>query len=510
MRFLKPISASPVLRRLGEALKSRGYVHPEIRTVAGEDEVVYLKEGSDPLSRNGVQMGSKTLRDMGPGWHKRHRAEAHRLAMSNAIAKKAIGLRTSFVCQEGFKVESVTGEQAVNDFLSRHWEINWEKSLKTRVRSLGVYGELLLFPPPSNPFSGHYELCALDREKIDEVLPCAWNQERPGTIKTSEPLTFKCEGEDKPRRLTSLEVMHYDWQHRSYQGDVMYLAINTLDTMMRGLSDLTPVIDWLDKYDTIAWTECERLQFLKAFLWDVELQTDSPDVVKDRAKQLRNNPPPPGSVNVHNQSEKWSVMAPDISSGGTIEMLDHIFKIVWGGLGLPEHWYYSAASVNKASGEEMRDPAFADIRDRKEDVANLLAMDGQIAVDRAMRIPGHPLKLLADQLGRDHEAFQVQVTSRDPERSAYETVGASLQSIAGAMMAAVDSGFISDEQAGKLFRQAAGALGLGEIPSPAEELADADLPTVAAQMLQANKAQLESWFPYAPGLKANWVVRSRR
>lgn len=512
MRF-QSIGKSPILRRLGGFLKGVGAVEPDVIHVPGEDEVI-IRE-AEPLPFGGVKQGSFTTRDMAGNFHRRLRAEAHRLAVSHPVARKALRLRRSFVCQEGFRVEAVSGNELVQRHLDRHWEINWERTLNKRVESLGAYGEMLLLIPPPNTVNAHYELCVLDRENIDEILPCPYNHERPGTIRLNNPISVQYHGEDKPRLLTQIEICHYDWQHDCYNGDAIYLGVNCLDTMMRGLSDLCPVVDWLDKFDSICWAEAERIQMMRAFLWDVTLKggdgAAGEEAVKKRANQLRTAPPKPGTVNVHNESEVWAAMAPDLNTGESLEFLKFLFGLIWGGLDLPEHWYYSAASVNKASGEEMRDPAFAAIRDRKEDVAEVLAMDGQIAVDRARAMPGHPLYILSRQPGITAKDFEVMVTSRDPERSAYELLGASLQTLVGALVVATQENYISQAQAGKQFRLAAGALGMGEIPAPEEELDTLD--AAAADFEQARQQQrpaLESLYPLAPGGKADWAVYARR
>ncbi len=514
MAIFKPISASPVLRFFGNALKTVGAVSPEIREriVAGEDEVIYRESEPHHHHRTGIMQSGRTSRDMASGFHRRLRQEAHRLAVSHPVARKAMRLRRSFVCQEGFRVEAVSGNPLVQAHLDKHWEINWERSLNKRVESLGTYGELLFYAPPPNPYDGHYELCGLDRESIDEVLPCPYNHERPGHIRLNNPLQVRLAGEEKLRTLNTLDIYAYDWQTDSFEGNCFYLGVNCLDTMLRGVSDLTPVVDWLDKFDSITWTEAERIGFMKAFLWDVTLKgTDvTGEAVKKRQNELRKSPPRPGTINVHNESEVWQPMAPSLNTAESLEFLKFLFGIVWGGLDLPEHWYYSAASVNKASGEEMRDPAFAAIRDRKEDVAELLAMDGQIAIDRAKAIPGHPLYVLARTEGITADTFEVRVTSRDPERNAYELLGTALQSLVGALVVATQEGYLSQAEAGKQFRQAAAVLGMGEIPAPEEEL---DSIEQAAGDIEAarqeQKPTLEGVYPHAPGGKANWSVRAR-
>jgi hypothetical protein len=509
--LFQPIAKSPILRRLGGYLRSIGAVEPIVKTVAGEDEVVYLREGEHHHgSRPGIMQMGRTSRDQAGGFHKRLRAEAHRLAISHPVARKALRLRRSFVCQEGFKVEAESGNELVQAHLDKHWAINWERTLPKRVESLGTYGELLLFAPEPNKIDGHYELCSLDRESIEEILPCPYNHERPGHIRLQNPLRVTMEGDEKPRNIANLAVFSYNWQTSEFEGDTIYLGVNTLDTMLRGMSDLAPVVDWLDKFDSIAWTEAERIQFMKAFLWDVTLKGADvgPEAVRKRQAELHRNPPRPGTVNVHNESEVWEPMAPSLNTAESLDFLKFLFGIIWGGLDLPEHWYYSAASVNKASGEEMRDPAFAAIRDRKEDVAELLAMDGQIAVNRARAIPGHPLNLLSKQPGITDDTFAVRVTSRDPERSAYELVGASLQSLIGTLVVAVDEGYMSKAEAGKQFRQAAAALGLGDIPAPEEELdsieqAAGDIETAR----QEKREDLEKQFPLAPGKNPDWAIK---
>lgn len=512
---MRPIRQSPILKALGIFQKEDSQAKALAEALAQAEErhretaarMELLEEVNDRLmgdrlaesAKTGwafISGGNRRSHDRGAGWVNRHQMEAHRLIQAHPLADRAMDIRSSFICQQGFKLESDCDDPTVQAFLDRHWRINWEKNYKKRSKSLCAYGELAYYIPPANIWNGHYELSSIGRDLIDSIQPAPANAERAGSLRLNEELTISDPFSGTKFRRDEFEIVHYNWLTNRYEGEVLYLGVNTLDTQLRGLSDLGPVMDWLDGFDTLTWQELERVKALRAFVWWLKKQGATPSQIAAETKKWASRPFRSGMTFVSDEKVELSAVSPDLNTGEALTFLEFLFKVIWGGLRLPEHWYYTAGDVNRASAGEMGDPVYASIRDRKGEFADLLVMDAQIAVERASQVPGHKLFNLAQ---KHPECLGVKITSRDPEQNAFDVIGTALKTFGEAMLLGETSGWISKQQAGKQFREAASQRGLGEIPAPEDEnLSPEAMHNQALEQLDRRRPDLQKIYPLVP------------
>lgn len=464
---MKPISQSPILRAVGRVLTRSGIIaaqDPEAvrETMRLRKVVEELEAAIESVQPSQIIMPNVISRDMNTMFLKRMRDEAFKAYNQNPIAKRALKLRRALVAQQGFMIESDCGNDIVQEFLDEHWEINWARHQQERIDALSTFGEWSYLIPESNAVNGHFEMGLIDPDLVDKITPAKLNAERRGTLHLTEPLKLhRASGEVE--RIKELNVVYFDWLTKKYRGDVLYLGVNTITSMMRGVSDLLPVLDWLEGFDQITWVELERLRNMRSFLWHRVIHGAEKEAIDAARRQWQKNPPKPGTCWVSNESEELKALSPSLNTAESKTYLDFLFGIIWGGLELPQHYFYTAGSVNRASAEEMSDPVYAGIRDRKHEISEFMCAGAQIAVDRAAKTPGTRISTVPkDELG-------IQVACRDPERSAYDVIGTQLQAFAQAVVIGEQSEYISDVQAGKMYRAAAAAMGLGDIPSPEEE-----------------------------------------
>ena len=495
MGLIQPIHTSPVLRGIGSLLDRVGAIQRppqevEIRKVI--EEVIVEREARP---QTGIGMAYYQSEDLSASQIKAIQKQATNLWIKHPVAKKAMKLRRSFICDEGFKATSVTGNEKTQKFLDRHEAINWVGKTDDRVESACVKGELAFWTPPCNRVNGHYELGMIKRGLIEEIRGSDLNAERPEKLTLSQDVFTYVDGEKIPRR--EFDIYRYCWLRRRWVGEVLYLGFNTLDDMHRGMSDLTPVIDWMRLFDTVCWTEGERLKMLRAFLMHLKIKGADEATIKTWESKLKNKPITGGSNWVSNEQHEWQAISPDINSGPVLDYLKFIFGLVSGALDMPEHFYYTAGSVNRASAEEMKDPIYAAIRDRKRDFASFRAAEAQIAVQKAAQIPGSLV------YGLNREDLEIEVGALRPEKQAFEVIGKHLESFSRALVAAESQGWISNEAAGKQFREAASMLGLSGLE--AEELPE--LASEAMEKLERRRPILEGIYPLAIGGDPKWKVK---
>ena len=64
-------------------------------------------------------------------------------------------------------------------------------------------------------------------------------------------------------------------------------------------------------------------------------------------------PPEPGSVIIHNESEIWSAVKPEISANDVESDGRAIRLMISAGAGLPEHYLADGGNANRAAAAEM-------------------------------------------------------------------------------------------------------------------------------------------------------------
>lgn len=505
---LTPIRKSPILRGLGSILKRIGAVDPAIVTESViQTEIVRESE----IEKTGIKQGwGFRPKDISNDGIRRMRSQAHSAWINHPLAKKGMRMKRAFVCQEGFRVESVCKDpekrKRVQEFLDKHWEINWQGKVDTRVESLGVYGDLAFWRPPVNTVTGHARIGALQRDDIEEVLPDRLNAERAGMIRMNQPITLMIDGE--PKNQDIFNVFHFDWLSEEWKGEVLYLGVNRLDTMMRGISDLAPVLDWLEIFDQLTYTESERVKMLRSLLFHLKMkgkdgEHPSDKVLDAKRRDLAKKPPPPGSWYVSNDSEDIAILSGGENAAPTQEWVKFIWGIASGCIDLPEHWYYSSGDVNRASAKEMTSPIYAGIRDRKREFADFLLAEHCIALQAASKIP------TSGVAGFTAEELEIEVRSRDPERDSLEVIGQHLLAFGQGLLLATSEGWITNDQAGQQFRQASTGIGLEGLDAPDED--PEALQNQAKAQMEVRRPQLEALsnvYPLAINEDPNWAIRS--
>lgn len=522
-RLFKPIKASPVLRGFRNALSGlsgTSELRASLEQVKRQNQRLAdsldstenrLLEATKKLDgKTGIEVGwGFRNKDFSAGTISKLQALAFQAFHGHPLAKKAIRNKRAFVTQEGFKLEATydgpardgkTAEEIrelVQEFLDQHWEINWEGRLEKRVDSKIIYGETAFWLPPANELSGQSQAGMIDRDQIEALLPDPLNAERAGTLKLMSPLGFWIDGELK--RRDTIPLVRYCWRDQEYKGEVLYWGSNILDTMHRGVTDLSPALDYLELFDQLVWTEGERVKMLRSMLFQWIEKGADPDAIIAKQRQLSAAPPPPGSFQVTNENVEIKEICPTINTAPSLEFIRFLFGLASGCLDMPEHHFYTGGDVNRATAKEMSDPLFASVRDEKESLSQILYAQHAYALQKASRVERSLV------YGFTNEELAFQVVSRDPERDAIEVIGKHLLSLTQALLVMTSEGYISKEQAGSIARQEAGALGLGEIEAP-------DVEGVSSTAL--NKLELmrsiggrKESFPLAVGGDPNWAIK---
>ncbi len=427
-------------------------------------------------------------RDLSPVKQEQMREIARHLWRSNEIAKRGILNLRSFVASEGFKARSLAADAEnrtrVQRFLDRWWERNeWDERLSKRVETLCVEGEWFYWEGVPDA-EGISKLGLILPENVRYVERDPLNAERMVAVTLQKPLEFDI----GHARYTKQHLKIID--ECCMDGDVYYLQLNALSGQTRGMSDLLVVSDSLDYLEALTFAEIERVQFQKNFSCFVNIDSDNPnDILAKRDELIDEGPPSPGSVKVVGKGENWEAKSPDLKLADSVEFMKRLELLCFGGLIMPEHYFSSGGDVNKATSANMDTPVFAFTRDRKNLIRGFL----HLAISKAIR-SGVKAGTLA---GIPEEDLKFEVTSRDPDRSAYDLIGDMLFKLGQALTLGQERGYVSDVEAARVFRIAASGLGLGDFQAVNEQSLE-QAREMARQRLELQAIQLQGPFPISP------------
>ncbi len=419
----------------------------------------------DPDEEQWRRLTGNAMRDLSPLTQMRMQRIAHFLWESNLLGNRLIELPVAFLLADGVKL--LAKNDAENQIaLDRFWTdpINdMDMKLPKKVRELGIFGEQC-YPTFVNDADGSVRIAYLDPALIETTVMDPDNPEQPIGIVT----TKNKKGSARRYRVIingPEDVFTAKTQaiRKSFgDGDAFYFRINDLSSGTRGRSDLLAQADWLDAYDQFLFGEVDRYSFMRSFAWDVTLTGATAEEVKTRAGKI--SPPRPNSVLVHNDSESWAAIAPDLKAHDLTEGARLFRNQVLGGASIPEHWFGGAGSVNRATAAEMDAPTLKTWSMRQRFLKNMLVTIGRYVLLQ---------KALKEGEVADFSDPRWLVEAEFPQLEGADTskYAAAMQQVVAGATLALTSGLITRVTALRIISTVAAQLGL-EI-DPEQEIADA-------------------------------------
>ena len=363
---------------------------------------------------------------------------------ANPLAFAVIEITTSFVLGKGIMVAAQEAEtqRVLMDF----WN-DPDNHMETRVYALctelALYGEQFIRFFVS-PYDGRVKIRQIDPSLIDQV------ETDPDDIET--PLRFHrrpvgpsamLPGDPAP--VTPRDQKNFEGEWFVAGRDVVQFTINKVSNAKRGKSDLATLLPWLRRYKDWLTDRVRINKYKGAFLWDVRLQGADRKAI-ERKKAEYSYPPEPGSVIIHNESEQWSAVKPEINANEAMEDGRAIKLMVAVGAQLPEHFLSDGNYGNRATAAEMGLPTFLKFQRRQHIMRAML----RAILDRVL--------LEAQKAGRLAREVNTQYDIVFPEIDVddHQTLASAAQLLVSALTAAKAQGWISDETAMRLLFQFAG------------------------------------------------------
>lgn len=308
----------------------------------------------------------------------------------NPLARRIVGLITSYVVGDGIELRSSYGP--FSKWLPRflmHPENNVQMRQGDWCDELTRSGELFLILFPT--VDGLHYVRALPASQIEYIT---W---QPGDYEAE--LSYH-QVPDSPG-----EDGQVWWSPRAPQASVrgadgglppvmLHFAVNRPVGATRGESDLAPILPWLRRYS--GWLQ-DRVRLnaaVRAFLWIVKVPSH---LIKEKEKQYR-TPPEPGSVLfVDRESESWEAVTPDLKATDAKEDGRAIRSmIVAGGPGTGLVDIGEAETSNMATAKEMSEQRRRFLRRRQAYFGYVLMSLAVTAWNRAQSqglVRGKPVSL---------------------------------------------------------------------------------------------------------------------
>lgn len=393
-------------------------------------------------------------RDLPQITQERMREIAVHLWRTNLLGNRLIELPIAYLLAEGVEVK--TQDDGTTKTLRRFWRdpINkMEIKLIKKLRELSLYGEQC-YPTFVNKIDGHVRLGYLDPGLIATVVADPDNPEQPIGIITAKDK----KGQSRRYRVIvngpeDVFTQRTQEIRKTFDdGEAFFFKINDLSNSKRGISDLLSQADWVDGYDQFLFSEVERINNLRSFIWDVTIKGATSEQVTARAKEI--TAPAPNSVRVHNDQEEWKAEAPNLNSADTSNTGRLLRNHILGGGTIPEHWFGGGGDVNRAAASEMGEPTFKVFSMRQKTAKNILEEIGIYVLRQEC------IAVLGQEPDEYDPAYEVEVifpemTSRDTSKYA-----SALQQVIVAVGIAIDKKLLSEETGLALIGTVSGRLGI--------------------------------------------------
>ncbi len=259
----------------------------------------------------------------------------------NPIAWRIIAITTDYVVGDELRVSSPY--RSLDRFISRFWnhpKNQMDLRLQPMSDELARSGDLfiLLFRNPQDGMS-YIRFVTKDRIGAIQTAENDWETE----------LSFSERCEDGSER-TWLSPSHP--QADQAQAVMLHYAVNRPLGALLGESDLTTMIPWLQRYSRMLEDRVRLHWAVRAFLWLVTVPANK---VKEKQEQYR-LPPESGSIVVHDESENWLAVAPNLHGSDASADLKAVRGMIDAGSGYPPHWRGEAADANLATATAMQAP----------------------------------------------------------------------------------------------------------------------------------------------------------
>lgn len=294
--------------------------------------------------------GSKGHREV-PYWT-REKARDYSVAAyrSNPMATAIVDTYTAFcVGDSGVKW------QATNPDVAKVVREFWEDPANRvgQIQEISLRSQLIigekLYEMLEGANSGVIRFAPVEPSLIKDVIPRDGNPLWPGKV------ILPPKGDESDDRVWDAVAVNDDTMLREGRA-MLWAPWKTLDTDVRGMPFLMPILDWLDNYDTVLSNLIDRTALMRHIAYSVTVEGDQSDIDAFVTARGGIHVPPSGTIEVHNETVKWESISAQTGAMEDTVANQSVLTMIASGAGLAKTWLAEPDGANRATSLTMAEP----------------------------------------------------------------------------------------------------------------------------------------------------------
>lgn len=346
------------------------------------------------------------------------------LYQRNPVAKRVIERRTNYAVGDEIKLSC--DDEKAQEVLDLWWKHDgWDGRILSTVNGWRAYGELML-PATVNPVNGRVRIGFLPNNRIKAVHHAPGNlyhllyvemessdgqgflyriigpdqdpmsdtygelkglskEERETLAEMKENMKLAARAGSIPPGMRAALPCPLDPPGSAPRvvGECFFFPANQLPDQTRGISDLFPIADYLEAYETTVWNMTERAAIVNNIVGVMKHEGVSEDEIEEKADQWGDSMPASLSVVHVNEKTGFEIASPKISPDGAAEHTDIVLSVIATGIGVPKYWINASDDPNRANAEAMAAPVLRDMKEFQRQVKVALETMGRFVLAMA-------------------------------------------------------------------------------------------------------------------------------
>ncbi|MGB8214434.1 MAG: hypothetical protein WCE68_12830 [Anaerolineales bacterium] len=292
-------------------------------------------------------------------------AECLRAWRINPVARRVVDIFTEFMVGEGLAVKS--SHNATHKYLQKWWNDDqnaMDEQIPEWMDELTRTGDLFIL------FS------------VDEVSGMSYVRPIPAEMIKDIQVSQNDVRQEQffiPTKLDEEPTPAFD-NTFTQTAFIVHYATNRPVGCKFGEPDLAPLLPWVGRYSQWLEDRARLNRYRNAFMYVVRGEFPDKAARDARQNEIAANPPPPGSVLVHDASEDWGILAPQLDSHDANEDGLSIKKMIAIGAGIPIHFLAEPESSTKTTAEAAGTPAFKSLEQNQQAFIRFITKLAKIAV----------------------------------------------------------------------------------------------------------------------------------
>lgn len=377
---------------------------------------------------------------------------ATQLYSQNPLAHRLIEVISDFCV--GNEISWETLDEDLSKLLDAFWthpRNALDQTQHQKVSEFLLYGEQC-YPVFVNPETGLVQLGSIHPSFIKQTVldPDHYSfiigvEVQNSPTKTTTYRTIYSEDPEEFLNDNALEM------RSKMDGDCFYFAINALSLPMiangigdrayqhRGRSEILPLMDRLGMLDDLNYLNLDRAQIGLGMIYDVTVTQGSPRDIQKVADDF--GMPQGPAVRAHDEKTNIDIKSPSLGATETEKLFKMIQDEILGGMGIPSQWFGDSGNANRASAMSMELPTLKRLQARQKIVSDMFKslVDYQVSVGIDYGLVGSDV---------EYSVNVPAITRKD-----LVIIGDALNKAVVNLEKAVENRWITNRQAGEIFRE---------------------------------------------------------